>query len=307
MYSQDLTDGLLLEYTFDNTTDDSSGNNFHAINNGAVFVQDRFGNENSAILFDGIDDFLELPNVSELKPQLPLSFSFWIRYDSDLSTDRDVFNTSFEEDRSSGVFFNSQSSTSKYAVNFGDGDFSYTASTRRTYVTDSFINTGVWAQVVVVVNSATDMLIYVNCDEKGGVFSGSGGDLVYSDTPGNIGRHDRDLGLPANYFKGAIDDFRYWDRALTQGDVNILCGSLSIVESTVEENLISIYPNPSKGMFNISTTKKIEKVEIYNALGQIVYKNNFKKEMDLSHLSKGVYMVKFINDKSSAIRRIIIE
>src|SRR5690606_36848248 len=41
---------------------------------------------------------------------------------------------------------------------------------------------------------------------------------------GCIGRHDRDLGAPANYFKGAIDDFRYWNRELTVDNIAELLG-----------------------------------------------------------------------------------
>src|SRR5690606_41697402 len=80
-------------------TNDSSINGNDGINFGATFANDRFGNPNSAIYFDGVNDYVNFPNISELKPDLPISFSFWIKYESYNSDDRDVFNTSFEEDR----------------------------------------------------------------------------------------------------------------------------------------------------------------------------------------------------------------
>ena len=186
--AQTIEDDLLLHYNFNNNLLDVSGNNNNPTNFGAVFTADRDGNTNGAILFDGIDDYLELPNITSLKPQLPVSFSFWIRYDSDNPNDRDVFNTSFEDDVNTGIFFNSQQSTGNFAINYGDGSNSYTYSTRRTYVSNHAINTGEWKHVAIVVSGENNMQIYVDCVEYGGVYSGSGGDLSYSNLSGVIGK-----------------------------------------------------------------------------------------------------------------------
>lgn len=217
-----LKENLLLDYSFKNNLNDSSGNNFHATNYGAKFTSDRFGKENRAIVFDGVDDYLEFPNNAELRPQFPISFSFWIRYDSEEVTDRDVFNTSFENDRNSGVYFNSQSSTGNYAVNFGDGSLNYLSSTRRTFVANSSIKTNVWKHIVIVLVSELEMKIYVDGDLKSGTTSGEGGGLQYSELPGCIGRHDRSISEEPNYFKGAIDSFKYWDRELEDEEVTEL-------------------------------------------------------------------------------------
>ncbi|MFD2823060.1 LamG domain-containing protein, partial [Lacinutrix iliipiscaria] len=224
LFPQDLNDNLLLHYSFNGDVIDASINDNHGVNFGATFGIDRLGNPNSAIYFDGVNDYINFPNTAQLKPELPISFSFWIKYESFSLDDREVFNTSFEEDRNTGVFFNSQASTGNYAINFGDGSYSYLSSTRRSFVTNVAIDTNVWHHIIIIVNSATNMKIYVDCLENGGSYSGTGGALQYSTGPGCIGRHDRDLGVPANYFKGAIDDFRYWDRALTDDNIAELLG-----------------------------------------------------------------------------------
>jgi hypothetical protein len=54
--------GLVARYHFNGNTNDSSGNNYHAVNFGAQFVKDRNGNPNSALYFDGVNDYLELPH-----------------------------------------------------------------------------------------------------------------------------------------------------------------------------------------------------------------------------------------------------
>jgi len=55
--------GLVAYYPFNGNANDESGNANHGtINGGATFTEDRFGNTNSALNFDGTDDYVELPN-----------------------------------------------------------------------------------------------------------------------------------------------------------------------------------------------------------------------------------------------------
>jgi hypothetical protein len=78
----------------------------------------------------------------------------------------------------------------------------------------------------------------------------------------------------------------------------------------------AIYPNPAKDHFNVKLTNlKNEEcnIEIYNALGQMVCRNNLgdnsliQANISLSNLQKGMYIVKTsLGDRSSA-RRLIVE
>ena len=69
---------LIGSWTFnDATANDESGNNNHGTVNGATLTTDRFGNENSAYSFDGVDDFIEVSN-GELVDQNTISISAWI-------------------------------------------------------------------------------------------------------------------------------------------------------------------------------------------------------------------------------------
>ncbi|CAM1335163.1 T9SS type B sorting domain-containing protein [Tenacibaculum aestuariivivum] len=200
---------LLLHYSFNGNSNDISGNNYNGDSYGISYATDRSGNLNSAAYFDGIDDYVDFPNLDELKPNLPVSFTFWIKYDSDDVTDRAVFNTSYQEDVNSGVFFTSQSSTGKYAVGYGDGSSNYTANNRRGYLSNNVIDSD-WHLIQIIVVNENDMRIYEDCKELGGGYSGSGGDLAYSSSPGTLGRHDQNTNNSGYYFKGYIDDFKYY-------------------------------------------------------------------------------------------------
>ncbi len=233
---QDISDGLLLDYSFNGTTEDQSGNNYDGIPFGMGYTTDRFGNPNSAASFDGVNDYVNFPNLEALKPELPVSFSFWIKYTSNSYQDRAVFDTSFEEDLNSGVFLTSSASTSQYALGFGNGSPFYNSSSIENYVSYGTIVTNEWTHISIVVTSASDMQIYINCEELDGYFGGSGGSLVYSSLPGCIGRHDQNTNSSAYYFKGAIDDFKYWSRALTAEEAMLLCTESNCNETLVIED-----------------------------------------------------------------------
>ena len=75
---------------------------------------------------------------------------------------------------------------------------------------------------------------------------------------------------------------------------------------------IAIYPNPTKGIFNVSIGTIIPKtILVYDPIGKIVCsKDEFQNNqsniiLDLSNVSNGVYFVKIISENKSITRRII--
>jgi Secretion system C-terminal sorting domain len=77
---------------------------------------------------------------------------------------------------------------------------------------------------------------------------------------------------------------------------------------------ISIYPNPSTGVFTVNFNNNLEdnnNIEIFNLLGQNVYKETVINEKDLkislTHLPKGTYIVKIANGEENYNTKIIIE
>ena len=265
-FAQDLSQNLLLHYPFDGNADDVSGQDYHAMPTNVTYVADRFGTPNSACHFNGTSSYVNFPNLGELKPPLPVSFSFWIKYDSANYQQQVVFNTSMEENHATSVVFNSTGSTNQYVINCADGNYNYGSNSRRSYASNSVIETQNWHFITVIVNSETDMQIYVDCVENGGVYSGTGGSLAYSANPGCLGRHDRSNDAPADYFMGAIDDFRYWDKALTPDEINKICDEeLSTDEAVAAVNEIKVYPNPASDVLHIQSKQPIQKVMVYNS------------------------------------------
>jgi Concanavalin A-like lectin/glucanases superfamily len=59
----DLNNGLLAYYPFNGNANDASGQGHDGTVSGAVPTTDPFGNPASAYLFDGLDDYIEVPNT----------------------------------------------------------------------------------------------------------------------------------------------------------------------------------------------------------------------------------------------------
>ncbi|MDR9487412.1 T9SS type A sorting domain-containing protein [Salibacter sp.] len=80
----------------------------------------------------------------------------------------------------------------------------------------------------------------------------------------------------------------------------------------IEENkIINIYPNPNDGTFSIENNANVDKIEVYDATGKMVYslKINGQKQKISTNLSPGIYFVvsKNTNNTASKSKLIITE
>ena len=93
--------------------------------------------------------------------------------------------------------------------------------------------------------------------------------------------------------------------------------TVSAIENNDYKNsIVTIFPNPSGGTFSLDMVDMKPGdyiISITNILGDQVYVdqeyiiNAISKEIDLSHLSKGVYTIKIINDNSTFSDKIIVK
>ncbi|TPE45314.1 T9SS type A sorting domain-containing protein [Pontibacter mangrovi] len=84
-----------------------------------------------------------------------------------------------------------------------------------------------------------------------------------------------------------------------------------------QEESISIYPNPSNGVFTISVSNlEAEQVEltILNVIGNEIHRETLRRSepkltrtINLDRYAKGLYYVKLEADNYSAVRRVVIK
>jgi hypothetical protein len=68
---------------------------------------------------------------------------------------------------------------------------------------------------------------------------------------------------------------------------------------------ISIYPNPVKNQLFINSQETIQSVEIFNLLGKKVLTSNSTNSVDVSSLSKSVYILKLTSDNGVSTKRFV--
>ncbi|PKP48339.1 MAG: hypothetical protein CVT95_04550 [Bacteroidetes bacterium HGW-Bacteroidetes-12] len=84
------------------------------------------------------------------------------------------------------------------------------------------------------------------------------------------------------------------------------------VEVDEKENTSSIiiFPNPTNGIFTISSTEEINEVEVFNALGKAVYSKKVTSKnitVDLTPFPKGIYLVQLKTNTNSVTKKIVYE
>jgi hypothetical protein len=300
--SQNTDSLLLLYYPFNGNANDASGNNYHGTVYNATLTADRHGIPNKAYSFNGINSYIEFPDIAALKPPLPMSFSTWIKFEDYSQQYLFFFTTDYTEDMCSGVWANLTANDGYIAVGYGDGTPNSTGpNNRRSKIGTTQLLLNTWYFVVLVVRGPQDMDIYINCENDGGSYSGSGGALAYTSNPGNLGKHDLKFQAPF-YFLGTIDDFRYWARALTPEDIAVLCDPAGIEESTINDHHhFMVYPNPVDDILHIVTKAPpgFFRYRIVNILGENVDSGTLQlghtTDISIESLPAGMYVIN-IND-----------
>jgi hypothetical protein len=203
-------EGLVAEYSFAGSANDSSGAGAHGTVHGATLTSDRFGTPNHAYSFDGVDDYIEVALPPRLRADA-LTVSVWARF---APRDFDGFTNCIiaqddgnDEDQSRRVF--------QVSAEYGHIVWHRMVGARDPLCRRR-VRPGIWYHVAAVHDHGVNRL-YVD-----GVLQDEVNHRLWTHEtqPLHIGRK----GTPEPYFffKGAIDDVRLYDRALDAGEIDEL-------------------------------------------------------------------------------------
>src|SRR5690606_25234218 len=125
----------------------------------------------------GVDDYIELPIDSRLQPQLPVSFSFKIKFLT-YPGPKLFFANDYAHNNYYGLYLNVTQS-GHFNASYGDGG-PQNPTSRRTASTNIQLSTNTWYDITVVIKGATNVDFYINCESENASFAGTGGSLAYS-------------------------------------------------------------------------------------------------------------------------------
>ncbi len=222
--------GLIAYYPFDGNANDEGGYSNDGTVSGAIMSDDRFGQENSAYEFDGVNDYINIGN--QIRPSLPVTFSMWI-YPEGYQTGG-LISLDDPPDHYFGPFME-VSGTGGVEAHFGSGrdreGTRASSHTRNSKSTGTVLPLHMWTHIVGVIRGRNNMDIYINGINVGGAYSGDAGAMYYSNGVGYIGV----VRTWGNYFKGKMDDVRVYDRDLPEEEMNSLMTSTSQEKVFVED------------------------------------------------------------------------
>ena len=78
---------------------------------------------------------------------------------------------------------------------------------------------------------------------------------------------------------------------------------------TFEENTVSVYPNPAKNVLNINANSNINRVEVYNMMGQLVGSytaNDVNTQINTTSYANGVYTVKISTENGTTTKKFTV-
>jgi hypothetical protein len=210
-----LGNELVAAYSFSGNANDETGSGNHGTIFGAVLTEDRLGRANSAYSFDGIDDYIEIPQHSSLNTTQGVSLVAWI-----LVKGLDFFPGIV----SKGNVGNYQESYTMYLTPESRLGFlvnrNGTSGGRDEIEAGAKIPLGTWTHVAGVYDGST-LYTYINGVQMGSSFHG-GGIFTVSD-PILIGKNERQSSnLPTSFFNGSIDEVKIFGRALSPEEVQAL-------------------------------------------------------------------------------------
>ncbi len=88
------------------------------------------------------------------------------------------------------------------------------------------------------------------------------------------------------------------------------CGNFAGIQNLLDNQTVSVYPNPGTGVFKIKSEKEFvyNSIKIYNTQGQLIYQSNKPvEEIDLTTQPKGIYFVQINSEGTIGRKKIIIQ
>lgn len=103
---------------------------------------------------------------------------------------------------------------------------------------------------------------------------------------------------------GPAKAFRY--ECAHPGIIALLNNPCGVNVSEILEQDISVYPNPSSGIFTISGLEKYEEftISVIDAYGRVINDHITSNVVDISSSAKGIYFIKISKEKNSVVKRI---
>ena len=136
------------------------------------------------------------------------------------------------------------------------------------------------------------------------------------DEPGSHGSiyytisQKEDLPLGTTIENTAYIYFDFNDAVITNTTLNTIIEKTTGIGVLANNVKVNVFPNPSNGMINIVSESMIKTIEVFNIIGEKVFKtegiNNSKALLKLENTVDGVYLIKIETEKGIVFKKVSI-
>lgn len=208
--SSNITSGLVAHWKFDEGEGDilfdDTENNNDGVVHGATWVVTKFG---YALMFDGVSNYILVPDSPSLNPTHQLTLAAWIQYRPTSSPTQAILT---KRDRAKKQGYALEVAGGRLRLRLYDGEVEYSA-------TGDIVPVDEWTHVAVTWDGAS-IRFYLNGEistQEPLPFSGS---ISPTTRAVNIGRWSD---YPNKFlWAGLISEVSIWDRALTEEEIQVL-------------------------------------------------------------------------------------
>ena len=251
--SEILTEGLVLNYTFSGDANDGTSNGNDGNSNNVTLTKDRFGEDNSAMYFDGSNSYIQVPFSESLQIKEDITLSAWVKR-SDDNNDWTHFII-----RAPGEYYemrverrdNNNNDNSQFHP-YGRAAASYSTISSTNIDNDKWVMLTFTSESTKNSNgdytSSKSFKFYIDGElQSSSSYTGNRYDLstnenlmIGSSSNGNN-----------NNFSGSMDEIRIYNKALTAQEISILYDNSSVQKTNAT---ISIAKGSTTGSVEIKGT-----------------------------------------------------
>lgn len=298
--------GLVASYPFDDNANDATPYANHGVigGNPSFVVHTGFGGK--AIKFDGDKDSVVVKNAVQLISDYT-TYSFWIRVDGQNIADAEAYVIDFGHWNQRMKISLPQHLKIVLTTNSKNAQFTNAISDMDSGDGNELVK-GTWWYVTMV-HDGTNDIIYVNGIETkrkpaAGTLNNTARTLVFGNNPIEGGQ----------YFNGALDNVKIYNKALTAAEVKKLFTSGTTPTEDQSAALLTvvkgIYPNPAINLLTVKhsfSSKEDVLIRVMDPLGRQVDAIHFTKNsmpsgyfnLNISKYAQGTYFMNFVQDGKS--------
>ncbi len=214
------TNGLVGWWGFNGNAQDGSGNGNHGTVNGATLTTDRFGNQNAAYDFDGVDDWIQVQDHVSLRPN-HITMSAWFNL-ANLNGSYSIITKTNTQNASGEQYILGVDFLYNWKPNFQikQGSNCQPGYNWQRLILNTSYSQNNWYHIVCTYDGTTlkifqnGQLNSTNLVLNGVIDNCQGGSLNFGTFWANC-----------CFIDGKLDDIGIWNRALTQQEINSLYNS----------------------------------------------------------------------------------